>query len=388
MILFSRDQSAYQLVETEKQITVHGDSLSSGGLLQGCELGEGRFIYVEAQMGETGGLSCTRRLGVPIQRIGAHPPYDAELVPALDAISRQNSPIPTADLRARRIACAALSPSVETLQRNGAFEINERRIAGPSGAPDLSVLICRPADVGTRAPAIYYVHGGGMVMGDNRTGLDYVLDWAEQLGMFVLSVEYRLAPENPHPAPIEDCYAGLVWTATHGTELGVDAGRVLLVGKSAGGGLAAAVALLARDRGGPFLIGQMLMCPMLDDRNETPSSYEGVGDGLWDRPSNLMGWTALLGDEVGGPDVSPYAAPAHATELTDLPPTFIDVGSVEIFRDEAVQYASRIWQARGTAELHVWPGGFHGFYNRTPDVAVSRAAREAQTGWIKRLLEG
>ena len=127
---------------------------------------------------------------------------------------------------------------------------------------------------------------------------------------------------------------------------------------------------MARDRGGPALAGQMLMCPMLDDRNDTPSARQMAGQGVWDHTSNHTGWTALLGAACGGPDVSPYAAPARAGDLSGLPPTFIDVGSAETFRDEDVTYASRIWQAGGVAELHVWPGGFHGFATMAPQAAL------------------
>ena len=225
-----------------------------------------------------------------------------------------------------------------------------------------------------------------MVAGDHRTGIGAVVDWVEELGVVVASVDYRLAPEHPHPVPVEDCYAGLVWTVDHAAELGIDAERVVLAGTSAGGGLAAAVALMARDQRGPSLIGQMLMCPMLDDRNETPSSHELDGEGVWDRGDNLAGWQALLGRAQGGPGVSPYAAPARASDLSGLPPAFIDVGSVETFRDEDVAYATRIWQAGGAAELHVWPGGFHGFDQIAPDAALSRAARSARSGWLRRLL--
>ena len=205
-----------------------------------------------------------------------------------------------------------------------------------------------------------------MIMGDNRTAMPRMLDWADELQLTVVSVEYRLAPETQHPGPVEDCYAGLSWTAGHAGELGIDPEPHRHRGRQRSGGLAAAVTLMARDRGGPALAGQMLMCPMLDDRNDTPSARQMAGQGVWDHTSNHTGWTALLGAACGGPDVSPYAAPARAGDLSGLPPTFIDVGSAETFRDEDVTYASRIWQAGGVAELHVWPGGFHGFATTGP----------------------
>src|SRR3954452_3161414 len=166
-----------------------------------------------------------------------------------------------------------------------------------------------------------------MIPGDNRSGIDSTLDWAEEFGLVVVSVEYRLAPETPHPGPIHDVYAGLLWTAAHADELGFDPSRIVFAGGSSGGGLTAALALLARDRGGPAVLGQMLLCPMLDDRNDTVSSHQMAGLGVWDHMANATGWGALLGDAVGGPDVSPYAAPARATDLSGLPPAFIDVGS-------------------------------------------------------------
>ncbi|MHB8295002.1 MAG: alpha/beta hydrolase [Acidimicrobiales bacterium] len=318
-----------------------------------------------------------------------HPPFDPELGAALPALA-QGIPasITTELIPAMREWSAASSPTDEDLRRGGAINIEERSAPGPEGAPTLAVLICRPAGITAPAPGIFHTHDGGMVMGDNRSGIDVLLGWVENHGVVVVSVEYRLAPEHPHPAPVDDCYAGLVWTAAHAGELGIDSDRLLIAGASAGGGLAAGVALMARDRGGPALIGQMLMSPMLDDRNDTPSSHELDGEGIWDRTSNLTGWTALLGDQRGGPDVSPYAAPARATDLSGLPPAFIDVGSVETFRDEDVEYATRIWRAGGIAELHVWPGGFHGFGAMVPEAALSGAASIARSSWMRRLLNG
>jgi acetyl esterase/lipase len=185
---------------------------------------------------------------------------------------------------------------------------------------------------------------------------------------------------------LEDCYAGLLWTVENSSELSIDEERIVLVGGSAGGGIAAAVALVARDRGGPTLAGQLLMCPMLDDRNDSPSVLQMAGLPMWNRQANEVGWTALLGDARGGPDVPPYAAPARATDLSGLPPTFIDVGSADSFRSEDVDYANRIWLAGGRAELHVWPGGFHGFDGMVPTAAISRSAVAARADWLRRLL--
>jgi acetyl esterase/lipase len=260
-------------------------------------------------------------------------------------------------------------------------------VPGLRDDPDIALLICTPTAVTGTPAGIYHTHGGGMIVGDNRTGMPDMLDIAEHIGAVVVSVQYRLAPETPHPGPVDDCYAGLLWTAAHAGELGFDPARLIIAGGSAGGGLAAAVALMARDHNGPALLGQLLICPMLDDRNDTPSAVQMAGSGGWDRQANETGWTALLGAARGGPDVSPYAAPARATDLSNLPPAFIDVGSAETFRDEDVAYASRIWQAGGRAELHVWPGGFHGFDMMVPSAAVSRDAKAARLRWLDRLLD-
>lgn len=312
-------------------------------------------------------------------RTGPPPPFDPELAAALAEL-RQRIPatFTAAMIPALREGQREQRLEPADLRRDGRFEVEERAVPGPAGAPDVPVLSCRPV---TPSGVLYYVHGGGMIMGDHRgRGLGDVLEWAAELDLAVVSVDYRLAPENPFPAPVEDCYAGLQWTAEEfaGTP-------VVLVGVSAGGGLAAATALLARDRRGPVIAGQMLLCPMLDDRNDTFSAHQMAGLGVWDQGSNALGWTALLGEARGGPDVSPYAAPARAEDLSGLPPAYIDVGSAETFRDEDIEYATRIWQAGGQAELHVWPGGFHGF---APQTSLSQTAKTPRLPWLRRLLAG
>ncbi|MBE8524468.1 alpha/beta hydrolase [Amycolatopsis sp. H6(2020)] len=300
------------------------------------------------------------------------PPFDPELATVVEELRAGRPPLVTLDdIPARRAAVAADFRTVEELATTypGCTFREER-------AGDVPLLVVTPAG---RAPAgvLYHVHGGGVIVG-SHLGPDVpnLLGWAGELGLTVVSPGYRLAPEHPYPAAVEDCYAGLLWTAEH---LGVP----VIGGVSAGGGLAAATTLLARDRGGPLPIGQLLICPMLDDRNDSASAVDLDGRGLWDRTANHVGWTAYLG---GRRDVPAYAAPARAEDLSGLPPAFLDVGTAETFRDEVVAYASRIWQAGGDAELHVWPGGCHGFDALVPEAAISRAAVAARLTWLRRLL--
>lgn len=315
------------------------------------------------------------------------PPFDPELAAALEMLLARLPPaFDTERIPELRAGMGALTPSDEQLGCEGFFEVDDRLAPGPDGGPDVSLLVCRPAHAVGQRPVFYFAHGGGMVVGNNRTGLEAVLDWARRFDAVVVSVEYRLAPEHAYPAPVEDVYAGLVWTAGHAREIGGDPGRIVVAGTSAGGGLIAASALLARDREGPRPFGQVLMGPMLDDRNDTPSAVQMDGRGAWDRAANEQGWTALLGERRGAPEVPAYAAPARAEDLSGLPPAFLDVGSAETFRDEVVAYASRIWRSGGVAELHVWPGGFHGFDTLMPQAALSRSASAARLSWLRRLL--
>lgn len=316
------------------------------------------------------------------------PPFDPELGAALAVLGEQLPPSFTPEMipLMRQGASVMGTFSDDDLRRDGRFTVEERTVPGLDGDPDISLLICRPTAATGTLGCLYHTHGGGMILGDNRSGVDMMLDFAEEFGLVVVSVEYRLAPETPHPGPVNDCYAGLLWTAAHADELGFEPGRLIVAGGSAGGGLAAALALMARDLDGPELLGQLLICPMLDDRNESTSAVQMEGLGVWDRTANRTGWGALLGAAAGGPGVSPYAAPARAADLGNLPPAFIDVGSAETFRDEDVAYASRIWQAGGRAELHVWPGGFHGFDMMAPTAVISQDARQARFRWLNRLL--
>lgn len=259
-------------------------------------------------------------------------------------------------------------------------------VTAPDGASiGLTILSPSRRDRDVPAPCVYWIHGGGMVMGDRFSQVDIPLDWLEQLGAVVVTVDYRLAPDVTGLTPVEDCYAGLAWVAANADELGIDPARLVVAGTSAGGGLAAGVTLLARDRSGPALAAQVLVCPMLDHRNGSVSSRQFDGPGIWSREANAFAWSALLGD-TAAEAVSCYASPALADDLSGLPPTFLDAGSAEVFRDEVVTYAGRIWEAGGPAELHVWSGGCHGFDALFPEVRVSASARCTRTSWLERVL--
>ncbi|MFG3381367.1 alpha/beta hydrolase [Streptomyces sp. NPDC047999] len=317
-------------------------------------------------------------------------PFDPALAAVLDALPRGEgdaaSPGTVAAIRAS--VANGPAPSVAESVGDRGIDVEERSVPGPDGAPPLEVTVLRPRRHTPPVPGLFSIHGGGMISGDRHQDVPRLADLVEELGVVAVSVEYRLAPEHPDPAPVEDCYAGVRWMWRHAAELGVDPDRIAVMGGSAGGGLAAGVALLARDRQGPPLAGQLLLCPMLDDLNTTVSSHQYDGRGTWQRDANLLAWQALLGDRAGDPsaEVSPYAAPARALDLSGLPPAFVEAGSAELFRDEDVAYASRIWAAGGQAELHIWQGAFHGFDVFAPDHEITRAALAARRSWLRRVL--
>jgi acetyl esterase/lipase len=225
-------------------------------------------------------------------------------------------------------------------------------------------------DRGTAGPAALYVHGGGMIAGSvdlyDRTIAAYVAD----SGVPLLAVDYRLAPEYPHPCPTEDVYAGLAWLHTNASELGVEPNRIGLMGDSAGGGLAACATLLARDRDLP-VAKQILIYPMLDDRNTVtdPVLAPYVG---WSYDDNYTGWYALLGDALDTPG---SVSAVRAEDLSALPSTYIEVGDLDIFRDESIDYARRVAAAGNSVELHVHPGCPHGWERVIPNAAVSQRSR-------------
>jgi acetyl esterase/lipase len=248
-------------------------------------------------------------------------------------------------------------------------------VPGPMGAPQVPVRVYRPSGLPEDSgalPGVLWMHGGGYVIGSVEEDDLIAQHVCEEVGCVVVSVEYRLAPEHPFPAALEDCYAALEWMADDASELGVDTARIAITGPSAGGGLTAGLALLARDRGEISVAFQAPIYPMIDDRNDTPSGYENADSRLWGRRYNENGWKAYTGTGTGERSVSQYAAPTRAAELSGLPPAYIAVGALDIFLDEDIEYARRLMRAGVATELRVYPGLFHGSDIFAPTAVSSR----------------
>lgn len=304
--------------------------------------------------------------------------------PELRAVFLRSPGLSLEDLnRVRKASLEAVEP-----YEDAAILVRDRWVPGPPNDPDVLVRIYAPRVLRSeRLPCVLWIHGGGYILGSMKqeNAICQRLVW--DLGCVVVSVDYRLAPENPFPAGLQDCYAALQWTADHALELGIDASRLAVAGNSAGGGLTAALALLCRDRGGPKICFQMPLYPMIDDRHRSPSSRQITDSRVWNRQHNLTAWSMYLGKQPGGDDVSPYAAPARAVNLAGLPPGYTCVGELDVFRDETIEYVARLNQAGVPTELHVYPGCFHGFEFSVPDAAVSQRAQAEYIAALGRGLE-
>lgn len=233
-------------------------------------------------------------------------------------------------------------------------------------------------------PVLYYVHGGGQVSGNRYFGVDQAIALFGNIDAVYVSVEYRLAPEHRAPSAAYDCYAGLVYLAENADKLRIDPKKIVVYGLSGGASPAAAACIIARNRKFPSIKAQMLSIPMLDDRNDTLSAKQFHWGVVWTQGMNGEAWDHVLGPDHSG-DATQLQSPARATDLSCVAPAFIDVGECDVFRDEAVAYASQIWKSGGSAELHVWPGSYHGACQLEAHVPVARAAIEAQKSYIKSL---
>ncbi|MEZ7005479.1 alpha/beta hydrolase [Streptomyces sp. AD55] len=249
----------------------------------------------------------------------------------------------------------------------------EKWIPGTEGDPDVRVLHYQPKARTTPTAALVWMHGGGYVLGKADIDESLCHRIAAETGASVVSVDYRLAPETQEPSPVHDCYAALRWVHDNADDLGVNRDRIAVGGASAGGGLAAALAILARDRGEVPVTFQLLIYPMLDDRTaSTVQAHPYAGEFVWTPADNRFGWTSLLGREPGGDDVCPYAAAARVERMAGLPPAFISVGALDLFAEEDIAYATRLIRAGIPTELHVYPGAYHR-YDMVPDARVTQA---------------
>ncbi|WP_315583100.1 alpha/beta hydrolase [Actinomyces viscosus] len=327
------------------------------------------------------------------EALPARPPYDSATAALLErieplgvfrAMTVENIPSWRAPVDEVRAGFLVRHPDVD---------LEDADVVRDDGTSFPVAIVRSSRDVagGRPGPLFLSLHGGGLIMGCRFNGLLTVVPWLRRYGGVIVSPEYRLAPESPAPAGVEDCYATLCWVVEHAEALGADPDRVVVVGPSAGGGLSAGTLLMARDRQGPAVLGGLLDYPMLDDRTGLPgwqgsvSARQYPDDGTWPTAYNDVAWEAALGERRGTELVTPYEAPARAAWLGGLPPLFVSVASAEVFRDEDVAFASRVWHDGGDAELHVYPGGTHAmeFVNARWLAQGLTAARDL---WMERLL--
>ena len=280
--------------------------------------------------------------------------FDPELAPFVELLPTRE----VGDIDATRAFVAEITQASLARADVTGLRVEDRVLPGPPGAPDVCVRIFAPATGGGPGGGVLYIHGGGFTVGSIDMEQAQAAQLSREVGVTVVSVEYRLAPEHPFPAALEDCNAALRWMHTEAAALGVDPARIAVVGNSAGGGLAAGLALYARDHGGPPLCFQYLGIPELDDRLETWSMRTFVDTPMWTRAAAARSWSMYLGAHDG--DVSPYAAPARAVDLAGLPPAYISTMEFDPLRDEGILYGLALLRAGVSVELHSFPGTFHG----------------------------
>ncbi len=305
---------------------------------------------------------------------------DAESKPPLEALWEAmpggfNS-IP--DIVARR---AAMSASRAAIPKGNFPQLQVAEYQYPGPENELTLRLYRPETAAADSPGLIYIHGGGMIMGDLESQDENMREAATELNIPIASIDYRKAPEHPYPAAPEDCYAGVSWVFANAQALGMDPSNIGLMGASAGGGLALAVALMLRDRQGPSLKYLLPIYPMIDDRHETTSSNEVVDIGIWDRAGSIEAWNWYL----GGAEADSYAAPARAENLSKLPPTYIDVGDLDLFRDENITIVQRLSAAGVSVEFHLWPGAYHASELFAPNAALSRKIWSTRYTAIRRM---
>lgn len=311
-----------------------------------------------------------------------HDHVDPSLLPGLDmmpSLDFTDESLPA--IRQAMEQMSALAPEPE----GTGVAWREESVPAEDGRA-IGVRVYTPAGAdGRQSPGILHIHGGGYIVGSVQTNHSWNILLAAATDATIVSVDYRLAPETPAPGSVEDCYAALCWLHDNAARLGVDPARIAIRGESAGGGLAAGLALLARDRGGPAIAHQNLIYPMIDDRTCITRTPEHLGAFVWTPQANAFGWRALLGMAPGSGNVSPYAAAARAESLAGLPPTFIAVGALDLFLQEDMDYARRLIEAAVPTELHVYPGAYHGF-DVTPDAPPARRMKRDAISALRRAL--
>ena len=311
-------------------------------------------------------------------------PEVKQTMTAMAAMQAQAPPVAVHDIATRRQNSVYLLAIFDAIPLAKGVETKSFTTRTADGHEMEMVWYCpkpAPADPG---PAILHVHGGGMIIFDVHSFHRVLNNTVAASGVPMLSVDYRIAPEHPHPTLLDDCYTGLVWLRDHAAELKIDPTRIGVMGESAGGGLAAGLALMARDRMfSPPLAKQILVYPMLDDRNTVPDE-ELLPFLTWTYEDNLTGWAAYVGKDVIGTDkVSKYSAPARETDLSSLPPAYIDVGTLDIFAREDMEYAKKLLLSKVSVDFHLYSGCPHGFEGIVPDAEVSKRAIEGRLKAIK-----
>lgn len=309
---------------------------------------------------------------------------DPELLPALDALP----PLELSNETLPAVRQGGLPLVGEPVDAD-AVTMAVRTVPGPPGAPEVGVIIYTPRGATGPLPCLLHLHGGGYVAGSAAEFEPLQRPLAPAAGCVIVSVDYRLAPETRYPGAIEDCYAALTWIFANAAALDIDTARIGVMGESAGGGLAAALALLSRDRGKLQIAFQHLIYPMLDDRTcSRAPTHPYAGQHVWTADNNAFGWASLLGVAPGSANVSCYAAAARAENLSGLPPTFIATGALDLFLEEDLEYARRLMWAGVPVELHVYPGAYHGFELLAPDTQVGRTANRDSRAALRRALNG
>jgi acetyl esterase/lipase len=315
-------------------------------------------------------------------------PIMDRLDPQLAAVVAQLPATDLSDIAAARAALAETVARFNTAGPNPAIDRSDHRAPGVPGHPHVLLRVFRPAAADGVLPCLYWTQGGGFVLTKPDLDDQYCEALAEKHGCVVISVDWRRAPEHPFPAAAEDCYAGLAWAVRNAAQLRIDPTRVVIGGYSSGGGLTAALALLVRDRREFTVAHQLLIYPMLDDTNSTPSSFAVTDSQVWNRASNQIAWHCYLGDALETGNVSPYAAPARMEDLSGLPPATVLTGELDLFADEDIRYAQRLTHAGVTTELHVYPAAHHGFDRLLPSATVSQRFIADRDAALRRAFAG